>query len=116
MRALVGETAHLAADALGRAAREQHIGRTLRHDRNAELPLEIRLDGAHQLSLRRERQLTHALESRCAGRVQPGDLRLGDQECRLRRIALDRPLPVLLPQNGVVREAPSHQQRAHLIE
>ena len=67
--------------------------------------LDVRVERAHQLPLRRERHLADALESRTPRLGQSLDLRLGDEEGGLGGIALDRPLAVLLAQHGVVREA-----------
>ena len=73
-------------------------------------------ESAHQLPLGAERHLADALEA-CLPRVgEPLDLGLRDEECGLGRVALDRPLAVLLAEHGVVREAPSQEHGADLVE
>ena len=70
----------------------------------------------HQLALGGERHLADALEPRRARLGQPLELRLGDEERRLGRIALDRPLAVVLAQHGVVGQAAAAEHDAHLVE
>ena len=103
------------ADALGSAAAEQDVRRALRHDRDAA-PLGVGLERAHELPLGAERHLADALEARASRLGKPFDLGLRDQERCLGRVALDRPLAVLLAEHGVVRQAAAQEHGAHLVE
>jgi hypothetical protein len=55
--ARVGEAADLPGHALVRAACQQHVGRTLGHHVDAPFAFDVGLEGAHELALRRERQV-----------------------------------------------------------
>ncbi len=112
----LGKRSHAPADALLGAAREQHVGRALGDDGDAELALVVGVHRAHQLPLGAERHLADALEPRAARSGQPFDLRLGHEERGLGGIALDRPLAAFLAQHGVVRQAAGCEHRAYLVE
>ena len=79
-------------------------------------PSRVGLDGAHQLALGRERHSPTRWKRALARLVQARDLAPRRPGTRPRRIALDRPFPVLLAQDGVVRQAAGRQHRADLVE
>lgn len=97
----VGERTHLARHPLGRAAGEQHVGGALGDDGDATLALQVGLQGAHELALRGERDLTHPFEPRPSSLREP-DLGLGHQEGGFGRVAPDGPLPAVVAQHGDV--------------
>ena len=101
----VGQRAHLAGDPLSVQRASRTSGAPFVTTASPNSPASVGLDGAHQLALGRERHLADALEARRPALRAARDLRLGDEERGLGRIALDRPLAAVLAQHGVVRQA-----------
>ena len=105
----------LAGDPLGGAAREQHVGRALGDDGDAALALESA--SSVLMSLRSDVNGTSPTRSKRASRasVETLDLRLGDEEGGVGRVALDRPFAVALA-SRVVGEAAAADDEADLVE
>jgi hypothetical protein len=110
----VGQPLDLAGDPLVGATGQQHVGGALRHDVDAALPLDVGLEGAHELALRCEGHLGHPLETGLAG-LGDAQLGLGHQEGGLGGIALHGPFPAVLAQHRVVGEAPAGQHEPDLV-
>ena len=106
---LGGEGALGVADPLVRAAREQDVGRTLRHQHDAPV-LAVDMDRAHELALRGERDLAHALEPRFEPRRIEAGLHRRHLQGALGRVAGHRPAPVPRGHRRVVAEARRDQR------
>ena len=86
-----------------RTAREQHVGRALGEDAKAPVAIGVGVHRAHQLAVRGEWHLAHALEARVERRVLEPGLARGDDERALRGVALHRPAAVALLQHRIIR-------------
>ena len=86
-----------------RAARKQHIRRTLGELEQVLLALGVAVHRAHQLALGRERDLRNALEACTQHFIAETRLARRDDQGAFGRIALHGPTAVLLLQHGVVR-------------
>ena len=113
--AAAGQGPRLARNPLGRAARQQHVGRAGRDDRDATLEL-VGLERRHELPLGRERDLSDALEALLPRLRETLDLRLGDEEGGVGRVAVDDPFAVDEVESRVVREAAASDDEADLAE
>ena len=77
--------------------------------------LRVSVDGAHELPLRRERDLSDAWQARLERFIRETGLACGDEQCALGRVALHDPAAVALLHGCVVRPVSDGQCSLKLV-